>query len=971
MTESDFALLTVAAGCQQALFQAWESHPTVKGVFPHQQIHRGHIQTDDLDVGGDPGCTSEAAAPARRTLKMAPFDVVRNLRVANVWQRGTRGRNVKVAVFDTGIAQGHRHFHGKGVVKICINYTNGPVCEDGHGHGTFVAGVIASSAECLGIVPDAELHIFKVFTDRQVSYTSWFLDAFNHAIENEVDVVNFSIGGPDYLDKPFLYKVWEASASGIAIVSAIGNDGPFYGTLSNPADMMDVIGVGAVTQSRRIAWFSSRGMTTWELPSGCGRFKPDIVTFGEAVSGSNRRGGCKALSGTSVASPVVAGATALMVALAKQHRRPHNVAMLKQVLTATARRLPEANIFEQGAGLMDLEGAAAMAVRYVPHVSLLPAALNLTDCPYLWPYCSQPVFHTAAPLRFNLTILNGLGVTGRVVRPPEWVVTKGPDALDVRTSYSEVLWPWSGFLAIEISVADSASDFQGTVEGKLLLVVESPLNQYTAGPSGTGILEEGVEYRGRTVAANSTQDASACRMLCRGHPHCTHWTFHHPTHWCYCRADTRAVRTNNFTSGPNAPDGTAVGQAVLPIVVPIAPRPPRVKRILWDQFHSLQYPPGYIPRDNLAVQNDLLDWNGDHPHTNFREMYLALRKNGYHLDVLGSDYLDFDASLYGVLLVVDPEEEFFRQEVSKLEDDIRSKGLALVVFADWYDKETIESVGFFDDNTHSWWHAAVGGANLPALNDLLAPFNVSLGGAVLDGEVSLPGSRPFPFGSGASLRQFPSGGRLWTVPLDHRAPRGKPARGRKSAAILGVTDPAAGRVAIFGDSSCLDAAHNSRWCFDVLLSLLRYSEGLEDDALLGSLPALQEPFIDPDNPAPQRTNSAEWAAISTVMALGRNHTAALHHSRGGLRKGHEGRQASPAAAQGTSNAHFANRPTVRHFLPDPMLGQHRPAPQHLLLFAMPISSAALVVFLTCRRRRRLQHLKAAARERTLHSSHPV
>ena len=49
-------------------------------------------------------------------------------------------------------------------------------------------------------------------------------------------------------------------------------------------------------------------MTTWELPGGYGRLKPDIVTYGSAVRGSNLKKGCRQLSGTSVASPVVAGA---------------------------------------------------------------------------------------------------------------------------------------------------------------------------------------------------------------------------------------------------------------------------------------------------------------------------------------------------------------------------------------------------------------------------------------------------------------------------------------------------------------------------------------------------------------------------------------------------------------------------------------------------------------------------------------
>jgi hypothetical protein len=62
-----------------------------------------------------------------------------------------------------------------------------------------------------------------------VSYTSWFLDAFNYAIHTKMNILNLSIGGPDFMDLPFIEKVWEMSANNVIIVSAIGNDGPLYG----------------------------------------------------------------------------------------------------------------------------------------------------------------------------------------------------------------------------------------------------------------------------------------------------------------------------------------------------------------------------------------------------------------------------------------------------------------------------------------------------------------------------------------------------------------------------------------------------------------------------------------------------------------------------------------------------------------------------------------------------------------------
>ena len=145
-------------------------------------------------------------------------------------------------------------------------------------------------------------------------------------------MVNFSIGGPDYYDLPFVEKVWEASANGVTMVSASGNDGPLFGTQSNPADQEDVVAVGGTGHGSEVAYFSARGMTTWELADGgYGRFKPDLVTIGQNIRGSSHRGGCKGLSGTSVACPVVAGAVTLLHAIAKLHGKPHNPAAIKQV----------------------------------------------------------------------------------------------------------------------------------------------------------------------------------------------------------------------------------------------------------------------------------------------------------------------------------------------------------------------------------------------------------------------------------------------------------------------------------------------------------------------------------------------------------------------------------------------------------------------------------------------------------------
>jgi membrane-bound transcription factor site-1 protease len=113
-----------------------------------------------------------------------------------MWNRGFTGKNVNVAVFDTGLELDHPHF--KNIIER-IDWTDEKNADDKIGHGTFVCGLIASSKECLGLAPDANIYVFKVFSDNQVSYTSWFLDAFNYAILKKIDVLNLSIGGPDFM----------------------------------------------------------------------------------------------------------------------------------------------------------------------------------------------------------------------------------------------------------------------------------------------------------------------------------------------------------------------------------------------------------------------------------------------------------------------------------------------------------------------------------------------------------------------------------------------------------------------------------------------------------------------------------------------------------------------------------------------------------------------------------------------------
>lgn len=798
---SDFDVILLEENDSLPGLEALRDHPLIKRVTSQRMVHRTIKYTRDLDENEQPGknfpsdgddCEGvgcfysgwrtnyqgraihsynnnhrppNTRYSGRKLLRAVPRQITGVLQADILWSMGITGKGVKVAVFDTGLAKSHPHFKK---IKERTNWTNEKTLDDGLGHGTFVAGVIASNKECLGFAPDADLHIFRVFTNNQVSYTSWFLDAFNYAIMKKIHVLNLSIGGPDFMDHPFVDKVWELTANKVIMVSAIGNDGPLYGTLNNPADQMDVIGVGGINFEDRIAKFSSRGMTTWELPQGYGRLKPDIVTYGSSVRGSSVKGGCRSLSGTSVASPVVAGAVALLASGVIGRGRELTPAAMKQALISSARRLPGHNMFEQGHGKLDLLKAYQILKGYEPQASLSPAYIDLTECPYMWPYCTQPLYFGAAPTIVNVTILNGLGVSGNVVGLQWYPYTNQHGSkIEVTVTHSSVIWPWAGWLAVTLNVAPDAKTFEGIVQGHLNITVES------------------------VNPALGEDDESS------------------------------SINTT----------------LMLPIRAKIIPQPPRHRRVAWDQFHSLRYPPGYFPRDNLNIKNDPLDWNADHIHTNFRDMYQHLRNSGYYVEVLGAPLTCLDASQYGTLLIVDPEEEYFPEEIAKLKRDV-DNGLSVAIFADWYNVTVMRKVKFYDENTRQWWMPETGGANVPALNDLLSVFQVALGDRVFEGSFKL-GEHNMYYASGTHVHTFPLHGLLLSAQLNDQGHkiissdnREKTKEETNSVPVLGLLQVVSpngentsrpGRLVLYGDSNCLDSSHLDKPCFWLLDAILEYT----------------------------------------------------------------------------------------------------------------------------------------------------
>ncbi|KAJ1630000.1 hypothetical protein T492DRAFT_872539 [Pavlovales sp. CCMP2436] len=669
--------------------------------------------------------------------------VVDALGARALWARGVRGAGVHVAIFDTGLSAGQPCLSH---VVAETDWTGDGMLTDNVGHGTFMAGAIASTCDCLGLAPDVRLHVYRVFNSDAESQTSWLVKALGHAIRARVDVINLSMGGPDFRDVLFTRKIDEAVGSGIVIASGIGNSGPLWGTSLNPGDQPAVIGVGSVNRDGDgVARWSSRGATKTELPDGPGRAKPDVLTVGEFWA-AKQGGGCQFQWGTSVSCPVVSAALALILSgLEGPQRARLNPGALHQLLLESARPLGGTSVFESGAGVLDLGRALEAARSYAPHASTFPASLDLcapvcarapgdgggasrdaaAQPPSLWPLCTQPLHAGGAAVAFNLTIVSGLSAFGRRAaararRPAAWHPANASHArllaFEVEAPVRRLLWPYGGGLGVRVRATRAAAAHNGCVEGELRF----------------------------------------------------------------------AVVVTGARGDPLPPGGSSARSEVrVHVRVRVQPPPTRAKRLLLDLGHSLHYPRVDAPSDDNLLGSgggyDAYDWLGDSPLTNFAGLFAELGARGYDVDTTSDPLTDFDAAQYGALLLIDPEDFFTAQEVAKLRRDVLRRGLGLVVLADWHDIALQRTL-----------RAPVGGANVPALNALLSPLGLALGGVARSGTVRVPGGgaargahtdAQIAFASGSCVAQARAGARLLSARL------------RRDTALLGISKATAAATA--------------------------------------------------------------------------------------------------------------------------------------------------------------------------------
>jgi subtilisin family serine protease len=216
----------------------------------------------------------------------------------------TKGKNIKVAVVDTGIDFNHPDLieRVKGGVDFTTSNPNDYM--DRNGHGTHCAGVIAATINdsgVVGVAPEAELYAVKILSDEGKGQLDWLISSIDWCIDNKINIMSMSLGVNEDNDRMFS-AIKKAYNAGIIMVCAAGNDsqGESVNTVDYPAKYKETISVAAIDLGQKIGNFSSRGNEI------------EVSAAGVEVFSTYPNNKYAKLSGTSMATPHIAGSVALI-----------------------------------------------------------------------------------------------------------------------------------------------------------------------------------------------------------------------------------------------------------------------------------------------------------------------------------------------------------------------------------------------------------------------------------------------------------------------------------------------------------------------------------------------------------------------------------------------------------------------------------------------------------------------------------
>ena len=261
------------------------------------------------------------------------------IKVPQAWEITTGSSSVRIGVLDTGIDSNHPSLKNLVNTSLGSSFVGGTTI-DGNGHGTHVAGTIASYGSVSGVMQNATLIPIKVLNDSGSGSLYGVQQGIVYAANIKADVINMSLGGGGY-DQGMDEAIQTAVSLGTIVVAAAGNDGS--PKISYPAAYSGSIAVGSVTSSRTRSSFSNYGPGL------------DVMAPGSNIYSTYKNGQYTTLSGTSMSTPHVTGVFGLMRSV-----NPNlSPAAAGDILRNTAQ--PAGSSDQYGHGIVDAHAAVLAA----------------------------------------------------------------------------------------------------------------------------------------------------------------------------------------------------------------------------------------------------------------------------------------------------------------------------------------------------------------------------------------------------------------------------------------------------------------------------------------------------------------------------------------------------------------------------------------------------------------------------------
>lgn len=236
------------------------------------------------------------------------------------------GAGINIAVLDTGVNKTHTDLVNN--VEQCKDFTVGTSivngsCVDRQGHGTHVAGTAladgGSGSGVYGVAPAADLWAYKVLGDDGSGSSDDIANAIRHVADqatslNTKVVINMSLGSSAE-SSLITNAVNYAYGKGVLIIAAAGNSGPYQGSIGYPGALQNAVAVAALENviqngTYRVADFSSRGYSSTDGDYVIQKGDVEVSAPGAAIYSTWYTGGYSTISGTSMASPHIAGLAA-------------------------------------------------------------------------------------------------------------------------------------------------------------------------------------------------------------------------------------------------------------------------------------------------------------------------------------------------------------------------------------------------------------------------------------------------------------------------------------------------------------------------------------------------------------------------------------------------------------------------------------------------------------------------------------